>query len=541
MRKVILFTLLLPAFISNAQSWQDTVNQVEKIMDRYKDTGPGAQVAISRNGVIIYNSAKGLADMEHNVPLTINSKIEAGSVSKQFTAAAILILVQQGKLSVNDDIRKYLPELKDYGHIIYIYHLLHHTSGLKDWGSVISLSGWPRGTRAYNNDDAYHIMCNQPTLNNIPGDEYIYINSNYTALSIIVQRVSGMSHAAFTKKYLFEPAGMKNTEWRDDYERIVPGRAIAYAKTPDGYRTEMPNENTYGHGALLTTVEDLLKWNDYYLSGKLGGPSLLAKQTETMPLNNGKKNNYAAGLVIEIVNGYKTISHTGATASYRSQLEYFPELGLSFACLTNTSDGAFGNPAVLVRNLFIKTASPAEQPNNLKPDSTISWKKFISYKGSYSNKKTGAGFLLYEKDNGLYFIPNGGPLPALNENTLLVGRAQLKFPTGNTKQVTFISAAGDTILYEPAKAAVTDEKSLSEYVGTYFSDATESYMYAVIKNGKLVMYPRTTEEEELTSVYKDGFYAPGLEISFERNKKKEITRFFVNISRARRVEFRKVK
>jgi len=149
--------------------------------------------------------------------------------------------------------------------------------------------------------------------------------------------------------------------------------------------------------------------------------------------------------------------------------------------------------------------------------------------------------LLYEKENGLYSIPNGGPLPVLNENTLLVGRAQLIFPTGNNKQVTFISAAGDTILYEPDEAAVTDEKSLSEYAGTYFSDATETYMYAVIKKGKLVLYPRITQQLELTAVYKDGFYFPGYEILFERNKKKKITHFFINISRARKVEFRKVK
>ena len=541
MKKIFLFSFFFPAFIASSQSWQDTVSQLDKIMSRYKDNGPGGQVAISRNGLMIYNAAKGLADIEHNVPLTVSSKIEAGSVSKQFTAAAILILEQQGKLSINDDIRKYLPELKDYGTVIRIYHLLHHTSGLKDWGSVISLSGWPRGTRAYNNEDAYHIMCNQPTLNNIPGDEYIYSNSNYTALTTIVQRVSSMSHAAFTKKYLFEPAGMNNTEWRDDYQRIVPNRAIAYSKTSEGYRTDMPNENTYGHGALLTTAEDLLKWTNYYTSAKLGGPALFARQTEIMPLNNGKPNNYAAGLVIDLTNGHKTISHSGATAGYRSLMNYFPELGLCFVWISNTSDPAYGNIPGAVGNLIVKNIATAAPANNLKPDSTISWKKFTAYKGSYSNKKTGSGFLLYEKDNGLYVIPNGGPLSALNENTLLVGRAQLQFPAGNNKQATFISATGDTTLYEPAAAAVTDERSLSEFAGTYFSDATESYMYAVIKNGKLTLYPRETEEVELTSVYADGFYTPGTEVSFVRDKKKTITGFFVNVSRARRVEFRKVK
>lgn len=543
MRKIILLAVLSIAFFSHAQSWQDTLSQLDKIIGRYRDDGPGGQVAISRNGVVIYNAAKGLADMEHNVPLAVTSKTEAGSVSKQFTAAAILILEQQGKLSVRDDIRKYLPELKDYGHTIRIYHLLHHTSGLKDWGSVISMSGWPRGTRAYTNEDAYHIMCNQPTLNNKPGDEYIYSNSNYTAQVIIVQRVSGMTHAAFTKKYLFEPAGMLNTEWRDDYERIVPGRAIAYEKTIAGYKTDMPNESTYGHGALLTTAEDLLKWTDYYTSARLGGPSLFARQTETRPLNNGKPNNYAAGLIVDLINGQKSISHSGATASYRSLLEYFPETGLCFAWLSNSSEPMYGNIPIAVRNLFVRNIQATAPVNIPKPDSNsaINWQNFIAYKGSYRNKETGAGFLLYAKENGIYMLPNGGPLKPLNKTTLIVGRSRLEFPADKNKPVTLIPLQGEPMQFEPVDTAATDEQSLREYTGAYFSDATESYMYVIIKKGKLVMYPRVVEETEVIPVYKDGFYAPGIELVFTRNKKKKVTGFFVNISRARKVEFRKVR
>ncbi len=545
MRKIFVGIALFSVTASSAQSWQDTVQSLDKIVKRYKDGSPGAQVAISRNGVIIYSVARGMADLEHLAPLTTTSKIEAGSVSKQFTAASILLLEQQGKLSLQDDIRKYLPEIRDYGHTIKIYHLLHHTSGLKDWGSVISLSGWPRGTRAYTNDDALFIISNQKTLNNKPGDEYIYSNSNYTAMTMIVQRVSGMIHAEFTKKNIFEPAGMTNTEWRNDYKRVVTGRAIAYSYSGKEYITNMPNEDTHGHGGLLTTAEDLLRWNIYYQSGKLGNPSLFPKQIETVPLNNGKRNVYAAGLVIDSINGWRAISHTGATASYRASLEYFPELELSFAWLSNTSEPDKSDISRAVRNLFVKNLLSA-LPASENSDSTISWKKFISYSGAYHNKKSGNGFRLYSKENGIYMIPNGGPLKPLTNLSLAVGSSKLLFPVSNpvaigSGSLKFVTASGDTSLFTATDTARTDIVSLREYTGKYYSEETESNMYIIIENGKLIMYPRKSMEEELTPVYKDGFYYPGVEIWFERNKQGKLTHFYINVSRARKVEFRKIK
>ena len=210
--------------------------------------------------------------------------------------------------------------------------MMQHKSGLKDWGAVAAIAGWPRTTKTYNNDDALYIICNQKTLNYKPGDEYLYSNSNYNLFAIIVQRVSGMSLADFTRKNIFEPAGMKHTQWRDNYKKIVPNRAIAYSKFGSGYQTNMPNENVYGNGGLLTTAEDLLIWCNYYLNGKLGTPSLLEKQLATSPLNSGIMHQYAAGLFIDKVKGWKFIGHDGATAGYRSNLEAYPELGLSVAC-----------------------------------------------------------------------------------------------------------------------------------------------------------------------------------------------------------------
>jgi CubicO group peptidase (beta-lactamase class C family) len=227
-KKIILCRIIFAAIIccgvlvGSAQSWEDTVVRIEKLFVRYKPNIPGAQLTISRNGKILYSKAWGMADLEHNVALTTNSPTEAGSVSKQFTAAAILILEEQGKLKLDDDVRKYLPEIPNYGSTITLRNMMQHTSGIKDWGSVANIAGWPRSTKTYDNDDALQIITKQTTLNHQPNDEFIYSNSNYNLFAIIVERVSGMSLYDFSKKYIFEPAGMIHTEWRQTLKRSFP-------------------------------------------------------------------------------------------------------------------------------------------------------------------------------------------------------------------------------------------------------------------------------------------------------------------------------
>ena len=361
-KKLVLLLLVFAHGVLHAQTWQDTTVLVEKIFEKYKQTNPGCQLAISRHGKIVFSRAWGMANMEQQVPLTRESVIEAGSVSKQFTAAAILLLEQAGKLSLNDNVRKYIPELPDYGTPITLRHLMQHTSGIKDWGSLMALSDWPRGSKTYSNNDVLYLLSHQRTLNHQPGDEFLYSNSNYVLFSIIVERLSKMNLAEFTKINIFDPAGMKHTQWRNSLNKVVPNRATAYGKEGNIYFTDMPNETVYGNGGLLTTAEDLLAWNHYYLSGKLGNPSLLPKQLSKTALNSGRMNKYSAGLRIDSINGWNVIFHDGATAGYRANLEYYPELDLSIAWLANTSefDGSPDGTAEL-RNLLVKTKSSGYQ------------------------------------------------------------------------------------------------------------------------------------------------------------------------------------
>lgn len=531
---IVFFTTYL---FTTAQSWQDTVSQIEKIFARYKPSNPGAQLAISRNGKVIFSKAWGMADMEHNVPLTTESVTEAGSVSKQFTSAAILLLEQQGKLSLDDNVRNYIPEMPDYGYPITLRQMMQHKSGLKDWGAIVSITGWPRSTKTYNNDDALYVISNQKTLNHKPGDEFLYSNSNYNLFAIIVQRVSGMSLADFTKKNIFEPAGMKHTQWRDNYKRIVPDRAIAYSKSGTTYQTNMPNEYVYGNGGLLTTAEDLLIWNNYYLNGKLGTPSLLAKQLTTNTLNSGIMHKYAAGLFIDTFRGWKSVGHDGATAGYRANLEAYPELGLSFSWLSNTSefDSDTNNVAELVADLFIPGKDVIEDKGQ-HPLFKMPKEKLNTYAGWYRNNRTGGGVRLSVQNDKL-FATQVGQIAPIEGNIFTAGNNRLVF---NPKGFLFINAAKDSIYFSSVDSAKLDEKAMNEYTGEYYSDEAEAKFYVNIKNGKLVIQQKPKNEFQLTPTYKDGFESPAGIVYFEREKSK-IINFKISVGRARNVEFKKIR
>ena len=425
----LLFLFLLIYQLSIGQTLQDTIAQVDKLLSQYQAFNPGGQLSIARNGEIIYSKAVGVGDLERNVPLTTSSIIEAGSVSKQFTAAALLLLEQQGKLSLDDDVRKYIPELRDYGMPIKLSHMLQHTSGLRDWGAIASLTGWSRGTQFYTNEDALEIIVRQKQLNNKPGDEFIYSNSNYNLAAIIVQRVSGLTLADFTKKYIFEPAGMTNTQWRDDPNRIVKNRAVAYSKTENGYKLNMPNEYVYGNGGLLTTTEDLLKWSNFYQQGKMGTSSLLAKQLQTKPLNDGKKSVYGAGLFIMKVRGWDNINHGGATAGYRAYLETFPELKLTIAILSNTPEFNINALSDKVHKIFVtdktdntaKIEEPKEEPK-VEP-AALSSETLKSYEGIYFSEETNTTVTLKVQNENLMIRLNANtiyPLKSATKDTFYI-------------------------------------------------------------------------------------------------------------------------
>jgi len=281
-----------------------------------------------------------LADLEYDIPNKAETIFEAGSVSKQFTAAATVLLALDGKLDLADDVRKYVPELPAYERPITIRHLLNHTSGLRDWGEVAGLAGWPRETRVHTHDHVLDILTRQRALNYPPGDRYSYTNSGYNLLAIIVSRVSGQSFASFSNQRLFKPLGLTSTQWRDDFRRVVKGRAQAYSVANGQWQLEMPFENVHGNGGLLTTVGDLLTWTAMLERPTPAWKPMVDSLHVRGILTKGDTITYARGLVVSNYRGVPRVEHSGATAGYRADLLRFPGKGLAVAVLCNAASAA---------------------------------------------------------------------------------------------------------------------------------------------------------------------------------------------------------
>jgi CubicO group peptidase (beta-lactamase class C family) len=354
---------------------------------------PGCAVGVQVDNGTPVRRAFGMADLEHAVPIDVDTVFEAGSVSKQFTAAAALILVGEGKLSLDDDIRKYLPEMPDYGHPVTIAELLGHTSGLRDWGEIEAIAGWPRTERVYDMADVLSVASHQRALNFEPGSAWSYTNTGFNLLAIIVQRVSGSSFQDFTRQHLFAPLGMTHTQWRDDFRRVVRNRAVAYHRVSAGvYQQMMPFENTYGHGGLLTTVGDLLRWNQALSEGRLGAFVTQAMQTRTL-LSDGRPTVYARGLFLRSYHGLREISHDGATAGYRAWLGRYPDQHLSMAILCNADDAIPSNDAHALADRYLPEAKPKPSDETAAPSPSLA--------GVYASERDGLPLRLSWHDNQL--------------------------------------------------------------------------------------------------------------------------------------------
>src|SRR5687768_1649452 len=434
-RKTFLFVFALVAFFSTA-TWAQVSNKelpskekvvagaeraFEKFTKAYVGPAPGCAAAVSLNGETVFEKAFGLADLEHNVPNTTQTIFESGSVAKQFTAAAILLLQQDGKLSFDDPVMKYIPELPDYGSPLTIRHLLNHTSGLRDWGSVLSLTGAGRGDRVVTQDLALDVIIHQRALNFTPGSEYSYSNSGYNLAAIIVERVSKQKFPEFVEERLFKPLGMKNSSWRDDYQRVVPGRAQAYSRQGMGpWRLDMPFMNVYGNGGMLTTVGDWMKWNAMLDSQSLGAPLVNSLETQGV-LSDGRKITYALGIAVRKYKGLKDVSHGGSTAGYQTFLARYPDNKVSVGVLCN---GTSPNSGEITRSITDEIfgpfpATPGAEPPKVSEDEL---KKFV---GVWRNEKTHfAGRFVVENGVPLW---SGARLVPMGGGQFIFGGNQLKF------------------------------------------------------------------------------------------------------------------
>ena len=543
-----LFILIVTLSLSAAAD--DKTEKVDKLFEKWDSTAsPGVSMAIIHNGEIIYERGYGMANLEHGVPITPETVFRIGSTSKQFTAACIAILSLHGKLSLDDDIRKYIPELPDYDKPITVRHLVHHISGIRDYLGLAYLSG-KSGDDFYTAEETVAMVARQKGLNFVPGDEHLYSNSGYFLLGVIVSRVSGKSLNAFAQEHIFELLGMKNTHYHDDYRKIVKKRADGHIKTKDGFKILNTTLNHVGDGGVFTTVEDLYLWDQAFYNHKLG-KELMGLLHQTGVLNNGKKLKYAFGLNVGQYNGLKLVAHGGAFVGFRADMIRFPEEKFTVICLANL---ASINPSRLCRQVadiylaekFTEEKAPEEAAESKTPV-TLTQDELKNKTGKYTDEEESFVADISLKDDTLVVEARGISFP-------LIPISQSKFVSKDAPMditIEFSPADGEAIRAKltvegdqetqlnkiPSIAPLTAEQ-LKVYAGSYYNDELPATYKLVIEEGKLLFEHRNAPEENLKLIDNDKFLSGYGKVEFIRGRGKRITGFYLDAGRVR-IQFTK--
>jgi CubicO group peptidase (beta-lactamase class C family) len=316
---------------------------------------PGCAVGVTQSGALTFAKGYGMADLEHDMPITPATPFYLASLSKQFTAMSIVLLAQDQRLSLDDSLRLWVPEVPSFGAAITLRQLLHHTSGLRDYFTLLAVSGWPSDGQLTERQ-FLTLVARQKSLNFQPGDEFLYSNTGYALLAIVVARASGQSLREFAEARIFKPLGMTHTMFRDDHTALIPRRALGYQATGSGYRLSQPEFDVVGDGGVYSTVEDLAKWDENFTTGRVGGRSGIAEMEVAGKLNDGQPISYALGLTIGQLHGLKTFSHGGSYGGYRAEMLRIPQKRLSVITLCNTAS-ASSTLAEQVSRVFLGVAA----------------------------------------------------------------------------------------------------------------------------------------------------------------------------------------
>jgi CubicO group peptidase (beta-lactamase class C family) len=348
---ITLFTLLL-CLNSFSQISKEKITQIESLFASWNTANqPGGTVLISQNGETVFSKAYGLASLEYNVPNTLNTRFNIGSLSRQFTGMGIVLLEEQSKLSFDDDIRKYIPELANYDKTITIRHLLNHTSGIRDIHGLLGLAGWRRADLE-TNDDVYRVFKNQKDLNFNPGDELSYSNTGYIFLASIIEKISGMTFEKWMQLNIFNPLGMKNTYVETQHDRIVPNNATSYYLRDD-FKRAIAYWGYFGSGNMHSTVEDLNIWLQNFSTPQKEWLSAFYTLLTRTPLNNGFETPFGFGVRIEEYDGRKVIQHGGSVGGFRAIARVFPEEQLHIVILSNYSKSSIGSKTNKISDILL--------------------------------------------------------------------------------------------------------------------------------------------------------------------------------------------
>lgn len=515
-----------------------------------KKDSPGCAVAVVKDGLLRYGKGYGMASLEHGVPIKPDTVFDIGSTSKQITAASLLLLVQDGKLSLDDDVRKHVPEIPDYGTKVTVNHLLHHTSGLRDYINLLAMSG-VNFVDVATDGDALGILARQKALDFPPGSEHSYSNSGYFLLSLIVQRVSGKPLPDFAKERIFEPLGMTNTLILDDHTRVVPGRATAYGPRPEGgFAVDMSAWEQTGDGAVNTTVLDLVKWDANFYDPKVGGPWLIEQLETVGTLNDGEKIDYARGLVIDDYKGTKRVHHGGGWAGYRAQRMRFPEQKVTAIVLCNVGSANTTRLAQSVADLYLTDLAPEAEAAAAQVKA-VQLEDLARYAGLYWSPTLDFVRTLAVRDGKLFYVRGPGNetelAPTAEGRFAMLGvpnPTEVIFQSAEAGKRTFhVLAAGDTkpTVFQEVQAVTPKPEDLAAYTGTYASEELDADWRLLVQDGRVTVDLKRGRLYPLEPAFADAFRSPVGLVRFERDAQGKVTGFYVGAGRARNILFRRVR
>jgi len=507
-----------------------------------KPDSPGCALGIIKDGQLVYQRGYGMANLEHTIPISSTTVFRIASTSKQFTATCIILLAEQGKLSLNDDVRKYLPEMPEYESPITIHHLIHHTSGIRDYLELMELAGMS-DQDYYTDKEALEMLTRQKELNFKPGDEYLYSNSGYLLLSIIVTRVSGKSLREFAEEHIFKRLGMKTTHFHDDHRMIVKNRAAGYSPRENGgYKIRMTTLDMVGDGGVFTTIEDLFLWDQNFYHNRVGGKGLINQLLTPGMLNNGEKLNYAFGLAVGDYRGLRLISHGGSFAGFRAQMIRFPEQKLSVICLANLSTV---NPTKLckqVADLYLAKQFKEQKAEFIE----LSPQDLKDKIGTFRDPKTGTICEVSLKDDKLtvnLFDTDFQIAPLTKTHFKSVGAlfdtdVRFERQQQNEPLLMRVKVEGERpVTYENIQVAAPTLAELEEYVGDYHSDELQFTHKLVLKDGKLYFRHKNAPKKPLSPTLGDMFKVSYATIHFIRDHQNKISGFTLSTERARNIRF----
>lgn len=534
---------VLSAHVAAAPLPPEIVARLDRVFARWDSPEtPGAAVAIARNGETIYARGFGMASLEHGVPWTPETLSETGSVAKQFTAAAVTLLAVRGRLSLDDPLQRHLPEVPDFGRAITLRMLLDHTSGLRDIHGLFDLMGRPTYTNPHENAEVLEVVTRQRELNFPPGTEYGYCNTGYLLLTFVIERVSGIPFAEFCRENVFAPRGMTHTAWRTQFNRVVPGRASAYAlEGPGRFRVELPYSNIHGNGGLLTTVGDLLRWNESFENPAGEWAEVVRLMQTPSQLKNGEPIENGLGLRLVTFRGRAEVSHSGATAGYSTFLARFPGEHLSIAVLGNCLGLDGGAHTYRLADILLGTAPPPS-PVVRGPAFAVSPDELAAHAGLYRsplhdllvNVTLANGRLAL---NGLDLVPVAPHTFVSAYNGMKVAFDVIR--DGRARRVTFTSNR-ITRSYTAVARARPDDVRPADYAGDYHSPELDVVIPVTIEKGALAVRIRPAPAVRAEPTFKDGFYlGRAWHITFGRDAQGRVTGFEATnaLGRCRRVRF----